>query len=107
MALTLALTAPRLLRSVVSIAGRLLQATVAQAAPADSMNHLNLLIQHGTQDDMVPAAESAVACALFAERGVEPVRKEYAAGHTISPAMLKDALDFLRVQLDTAQEESL
>ncbi|MDP5240147.1 alpha/beta fold hydrolase [Uliginosibacterium sp. 31-16] len=107
MALALALTAPRHLRSVVSIAGRLLAASAPFAAPAEAMNHLTLLIQHGTQDEMVPYAESVAACALFAELGVKLGFKEYGAGHTISPAMLKDALDFLRVQLDAAQDGPL
>ncbi|MBS1209163.1 MAG: phospholipase/carboxylesterase family protein [Proteobacteria bacterium] len=103
MALALALTAPRHLRSVVSIAGRLLAASAPFAAPAEAMDHLTLLIQHGTLDERVPHAESVAACALFAELSVKQGFKEYAASHTISPAMLKDALDFLRVQLDTAQ----
>ncbi|GAB2903198.1 alpha/beta fold hydrolase [Uliginosibacterium flavum] len=102
MALTLALTAPRHLRSVVSIAGRLLAASAPYAATAEAISHLTLLIQHGTQDDMVPHAESVAACALFAELGVKLGFKEYTTGHTISPAMLKDALDFLRVRLDAS-----
>jgi phospholipase/carboxylesterase len=99
MALALALTAPHRLRSVTSIAGRLLRACLPFAAPAEAIRSLHLLIQHGTQDEMVPHAESLAACAHFAELGLQPVFKDYPAGHTISPAMLKDALEFLRGQL--------
>ncbi|NSL55469.1 alpha/beta hydrolase [Uliginosibacterium aquaticum] len=100
MALAMALTSPQHVRSVVSIAGRLLRACAPLAAPPSALAHLSVLLQHGSQDDLVPHAESALACQLFAELGVKQGFKSYHAGHTISPAMLKDALDFLRVQLD-------
>ncbi|PLK48502.1 alpha/beta hydrolase [Uliginosibacterium sp. TH139] len=100
MALALALTEPRMVQSVVSIAGRLLAACTAQAAPATAMQHLNLLLQHGSQDEVVACSESVTACKYFSKKGAAADLKEYATGHTISPAMLKDALDFLSGQLD-------
>lgn len=100
MALALALTAPQGLSSVVSIAGRLLPACAPHAASASALQHLSLLIQHGYLDDVVSHTESLTARRHFAEQGVSCQFKEYAAGHTISPAMIKDALDFLRGQLD-------
>lgn len=102
MALALALTAPRHIRSVVSIAGRILPACAPHAVPAEAMRHLTLLIQHGSEDDLVPPQESVTACRLFAELGIPLGLREYKAGHTITPAMLKDARDFLGVQLDRA-----
>lgn len=102
MALALALTAPRHLRSVVSIAGRLLAACAPHAVPASAMRHLTLLIQHGSEDDLVLPSESVATCQLFAELGVAIGIRNYKAGHTVSPGMLKDALEFLSVQLDRA-----
>ena len=102
MALALALTAPQKLRSVVSIAGRLLPACAPDAAPSSALQHLDLLIQHGHLDDVVPHTESLEACRYFTAQAVNTQFKTYAAGHTISPAMLKDAVDFLRNQLDSS-----
>ncbi|MDQ7988109.1 MAG: alpha/beta fold hydrolase [Candidatus Dactylopiibacterium sp.] len=103
MALALALTAPGRLRSVISIAGRLLPACAPYAMPAEALRHLTLLIQHGTHDDVVPVGESVAACRLFAELGVPQGIREYDAGHTITPSMLRDAREFLRVQIDRAE----
>ncbi|MEN3112200.1 alpha/beta hydrolase [Uliginosibacterium paludis] len=102
MALAIALTSPGRIRSAVSMAGRLLAATAPHAATASAMQHLTLLIQHGSADDLVLPSESVAACQLFAELGVAQGIREYQAGHTISPAMLKDACNFLTVQLDRA-----
>ncbi|MEC5397118.1 alpha/beta hydrolase [Uliginosibacterium sp. H1] len=101
MAMSVALTAPRRIRGLVAIAGRLLPAIAPFGAPAESMSHLRVLLQHGLKDEVVPFAESATACQLFAELSVKQGIREYAAGHTITPAMLRDARQFLRVQLDT------
>lgn len=99
MALALALTAPRHLRGIVSIAGRLLRAAAALAAPPEALSHLSVLVQHGTDDEVVPIAESMAAVALLAESSVMLGFRDYKAGHTITPAMLKDAMAFLTTQL--------
>jgi phospholipase/carboxylesterase len=102
MTLAAALTFPHKLRGAVSIAGRLLPAVVPHAASREAMGHLTLLIQHGSEDAVVPIDESVVARELFADLGVPPGFSEYRTGHTITPAMLRDALAFLTVQLDRA-----
>lgn len=105
MGLALALTAPRHIRSVVSIAGRLLKAYAPHAAPAAAMQHLTLLIQHGSEDELVLPSESIAAGQLFAELGVAIGIRDYKAGHTVSPGMLKDALEFLGIQLDRSMQD--
>lgn len=100
MALAHAFSAPHHLRAAVAIAGRLLPSLLPLAATPEAMRNLSLLIQHGSDDDVVPLIESANAVGFFAERSVKLGAKEYPAGHTVTPGMLRDALDFLRVQLD-------
>lgn len=100
-AIATALTAPHKVRGVVAIAGRLLRATARYAAAPPALRHLVMLLQHGREDEVVPLAESQAASALFAEIGIMLGFREYSAGHTITPAMLKDALAFLSVQLDS------
>lgn len=108
MALALALTAPQKLRGVVAVAGRVLPEIARLAAPQDSLSHLRLLIQHGTQDDVVPVSDGYAARELFADLHVMMGFREYPTGHNITPDMLADACDFLRAQLDPAQSvESL
>ena len=107
MAITVALTAPSKVRGVIAIAGRLLASAAHHAAPPNALKHLVVLLQHGRDDDMVPISESHSACALFAEVGIMQGLNEYAAGHTITPSMLKDALAFLSVQLDTTLRPSV
>jgi phospholipase/carboxylesterase len=99
MALAMALTAPQLLRGVVSMAGRLLPAIAPFAKEPEALAHLTVLLQHGSQDEVVPSTESAVACNLFAEMRVKQALKEYPVGHTVTPGMLKDAKEFLATQL--------
>lgn len=101
MAVAAALTTPHKIRGVVSIAGRLLRASAPFAAPPRALRHLVVLLQHGQDDDVVPLAESQAASALLAEFHVMQGFRQYHAGHTITAAMLKDALAFLSVQLDT------
>lgn len=100
MALALALTAPQLLRGVVSMAGRLLPAIAPLAAEREALAHLTLLIQHGEEDGIVPHRESANASQLMAELAVRLGFKLYKAGHTVTPGMLRDAREFLSIQLD-------
>ena len=103
MAIAHALTAPQSIRGMVAIAGRLLPSIAPLAAPASAMQHLTLLIQHGSADDIVPAEESAKAVGLFAELCVKQGARDYPTGHTITPGMLRDAKEFLRVQLDQSE----
>lgn len=107
MALAQAFSAPQHLRAAVAIAGRLLPSLLPLATHREAMRNMSLFIQHGTEDDVVPLIESASAVGFFAERCVKLGAKEYPAGHTITPGMLRDALAFLRVQLDDSLRDGL
>ncbi|MFT4174762.1 MAG: alpha/beta fold hydrolase [Rhodocyclaceae bacterium] len=103
MALALALSTPQKLFGVVAVAGRVLPEVANLAASQDALAHLRLLIQHGTEDTVVPVSDGYAARDLFADLHVMMGFHEYPAGHTLTPTMLADACDFLRAQLDPAQ----
>lgn len=107
MALAMALTSPHRVRSIVSIAGRLLPSCEPLMANTEALKKLAVLVQHGSDDDLVLPAESVAICQRLAELGVAQGINEYRAGHTITPAMLKDACSFLSVQLDRAESPRL
>lgn len=102
LAYSLALTAPCKLRALVAIAGRVLPEVAPLAAAAAEMRHLTLLIQHGREDPVVPIARGYAARELFVSLRVMLGFREYAAGHALSPEMLRDAAEFLSVQFDRA-----
>jgi len=94
------LTAPARLRGIVGIGGRVLPEIAPIAAPAHALRHLTLLIQHGTQDPVMPLARAHATRDLFVGLGVMLGYREYPAAHEITADMVGDACDFLRVQVD-------
>ena len=100
LAWSLALTAPRRLRGVVGIAGRVLPEVAPIAAPPEALRHLTVFIQHGRQDPVVPPAHGEATRDLFAALGAMVGHRDYDAAHEIRPDMLLDAQCFLGAQID-------
>jgi phospholipase/carboxylesterase len=96
MGLGLALARPDLVRGVVAHSGRLLPGFLSAAAPADALFRLEVLVQHGSGDDVVPVERGREARDLLAPLlGPRVSYREYAQGHTISEESLADAAAWL------------
>ncbi len=102
MVYSLALTAPRLLRAVVAIAGRVLPELAPIAAPGKQIAELTFLLQHGRRDPVVPLTNGLAARDLLIDLNAMLGFREYDASHELTPEILNDAAEFLSVQLDRA-----
>ena len=98
------LTAPRRLRGIVGIGGRVLPEFAPLAAPIAALSHLTLLIQHGLNDSLVPLAWGRATRDLFVSLGVMLGYREYDASHEVTDAMLTEAAGFLNTQLNRFDE---
>ena len=100
LAYSIGLTAPARLRGIVGIGGRVLPEIAPQAAPTSALRHLTLLIQHGTQDPLMPIERARATRDLFVDLGMMLGYREYPAAHEMSAGMADDACEFLSTQLD-------
>jgi phospholipase/carboxylesterase len=99
LALTLALTTPRLLAGVVALAGRIpAEITPWLAAPEETAG-LPVLLAHGRDDTTLPVTNAHAARARLEEQRVALTYREYDAGHRLSSAMLADVNAWLAAQL--------
>jgi len=96
MALGLALARPDLVRGVVAHSGRLLPSFLSGAAPAQALSGLEVLVQHGGADDVVPVERGRESRDLLAPLlGERTSYREYDLGHSISEESLADAAAWL------------
>jgi phospholipase/carboxylesterase len=96
MALGVALARPDLVRGVVAHSGRLLPGFLSAAAPAAALAGLEVLLQHGEGDEVVPVERGREARELLAPLlGSRLGYREYRQGHSISPESLADAAAWL------------
>ena len=101
MAMTLALTEPRLLAGLVAIAGRIPPEVLGWAVPPEQTAGLPLLLEHGRQDAVLNIDWAHKARAVLERQRVALTYREYDAPHSITQDMLADATSWLSARLDT------
>ena len=100
MSLYLALTRPEKLAGVVAISGRLSPEILAEAVEPARMQHLSVLVVHGTADTVLPVAFGRQIRDYFALLPLRLTYREYEMGHEVSPESLRDIQGWLQSQLD-------
>ncbi|MFS8924834.1 alpha/beta fold hydrolase [Synechococcus sp. B60.1] len=100
MSLYLALTQPEKLAGVVAISGRLSPEILAEAVEPARLQHLSILVVHGTADAVLPVAFGRQIRDYFASLPLSFTYREYAMGHEVSPESLRDIQGWLQSQLD-------
>jgi phospholipase/carboxylesterase len=100
MAMTLALTQPRLLAGVVAIAGRIPPEVLSWAVSPEQTAGLPLLLEHGRQDEVLNIDWAHKARAVLEGQQVALTYCEYDAPHRITQEMLADATSWLSARLD-------
>lgn len=100
LAWSIALTAPRLLRGVVGIAGCVLPEIAARHPPTGAVGHLTVFIQHGVHDPVIARAKAQATRDLWVDLGAMMGYREYDAAHELTPPMELDAAEFLHTQLN-------
>ncbi len=100
MSLYLALTQPEKLAGVVAMSGRLSPEILAEAVEPARLQHLSILVVHGTADAVLPVAFGRQIRDYFASLPLSLTYREYAMGHEVSPESLRDIQGWLQSQLD-------
>ncbi len=99
MSLNIALTAPHLVAGVVAISGYL-DDQVAPNIQPDTLEGLQVLVMHGTMDDLIPVAGSRAVRDYLQGTPAHLTYQEFPIGHSIHPDALHTIQQWLTGQID-------
>jgi phospholipase/carboxylesterase len=105
MSLSLALTIPHLVAGVVAISGYLDESVLPGVRP-ESLDHLDILVQHGTYDDLLPVELGRQVNAYLETLPVRLTYREYPIAHSIHPQGLMLTQQWLAERLNARTTES-
>jgi phospholipase/carboxylesterase len=105
MSMALALTAPHLLAGVVGVSGYIKEQTMARVQP-DTLTNLDLLVQHGTYDDLLPVDLGRQAQAYLQTLPLRLTYAEYPVGHGIHPQGVLQIQEWLNERLQQGSAAS-
>jgi phospholipase/carboxylesterase len=100
MGLSVALTRPEKVAGVVAMSGRFPDAIRPQLAPPEELRGLPILLQHGTEDPVLPIHYGRAARETFDGLPVRLEYREYQMGHHVTQESLADASAWLTARLD-------
>lgn len=100
MALSIALTRPDKVAGVVATSGRFPDAIRSQIAPPEKLRGLPILLQHGTEDPVLPIQYGHAARETLSRLPIELEYHEYRMGHHVTQESLADVSTWLTSQLD-------
>ena len=100
MGLSVALTRPEKVAGVVAMSGRFPDAIRPQLAPPEELRGLPILLQHGTEDPVLPIHYGRAARETFDGLPVRLEYREYRMGHHVTQESLADASAWLTARLD-------
>ena len=95
MAYSLALEEPNRFSALVAMSTRLAPELLEQISAASSAHNLPTLIQHGSNDSMIPVDKGREASAALERLGVPVTYHEYPMGHEINGPALSDLSSWL------------
>lgn len=99
MSLNLALTVPQSIAGVVAISGYLDEAVLPRVQP-ETLTDLDVVVMHGTQDDIIPIEGGRGVKAYLETTPVRLTYHEYTIGHSIHPDGLQVIAQWLSTQID-------
>lgn len=101
MSLAVALTRPELVHGVVAMSGRLAPEALRARAGDDALRGLQILLLHGTGDDVLPIRHGREARDLLAQLPLELTYREFSMAHTVTDESFAVAQTWLRDRLDS------
>lgn len=96
MSYSIALTRPDLVKGIAVMSGRLLEEIKPLIQPKEKLSGLKLFVSHGTNDNVLTFDYAKQSVAYLNTLGLQPIFKQYTAGHEINAAMFSDLLEFLK-----------
>jgi phospholipase/carboxylesterase len=96
------LTRPDLVKGFGILSGRILPEIGPQIAPAQQLAGLRAFVSHGVNDGKLTVEFARSAQKLLSEKGLALTYREYAAGHEIDTAMLRDFNQWMSEELSVA-----
>lgn len=99
MSLNLALTVPHLIAGAVVISGYLDDQVIPQVQP-DTLSHLDFLVMHGTEDDLITVEGGRGIRDYLEQLPVNLTYREYPIGHGIHPEALNLIPQWLNTQIN-------
>ncbi|MBK8018219.1 MAG: alpha/beta fold hydrolase [Betaproteobacteria bacterium] len=102
MALSLLLSDPGRYAGAMAFGARLLPQISGRVARRDLLKGKPLLLGHGVLDDVVPVARARGVRSFLLDAGMDLDYREYATGHDIPGAALRDAAAWLSTRLENA-----
>lgn len=100
MGLSVALTRPDKVAGIVAMSGRFPDAIRAQIAPPEKLRGLPILLQHGTEDPVLPIHYGRAARETLDGLPVRLDYSEYRMGHHVTQESLADVSAWLTARLD-------
>lgn len=95
MSLYVGLTRPDLVKGIAAISGGLLEETKPLIPAHQDLKELHILIMHGINDNTINITYARKALAYLKKININPVYKEYTAGHIINNEMFSDLVKWL------------
>jgi phospholipase/carboxylesterase len=90
-----ALSYPEKVNRVVALSGYLNKEILKEDYLKNDLSQLKVFISHGNVDQVIPVEWAQKAPGILQNLGIQPIYKEYPAGHGIHPQNFKDFLNFL------------
>ncbi len=91
----LALRRPERYAALVALSSWLPEQMLAWAENKEALSKLSVLVQHGSEDNLVPVERAREAVARLRTLGVQLVYREHGGGHEMSSRALQELSDYL------------
>lgn len=96
MSYSVGLTRPDLLKGIVVLSSRLLPEVRPMVKPSERLKKLHLFVSHGLEDPVLSIEYAREAQTYLNTLGLTPEYHEYPGGHTLTDAMFRDLLAWLK-----------
>lgn len=92
----MALNHPAKFERIMALSGYVLKEILPEQYRLQDLQHLDLFISHGNQDEVIPVQAARSTIAFLEKLKVKHRYQEYPAGHGINPDNLRDLVDWFR-----------
>lgn len=95
MGYSVGLTRPDIIKGIAVFGGRLLEEVKPLIAPKEKLQHLQIFIAHGINDNTLNVEYARAGEGYLKTLNIQPTYKEYISGHVINSEMVTDLLNWL------------